>query len=202
MAKDKDEALNSYITDMLSLEEHIDKAIRAQVEDLKDYPDVARDLKQILRDVEHHVSDLRGLSDRRKAQGPSDAIKRAGSALLGLGAAAIDLVRTESLAKNLRDDYTAFSLATIGYVMLHTTALALDEREVAELARQHFADYAKVVLQLHNVIPAAVIRFLREDGLPVRDGVLPEVSRTIEEIWHTTAEQAPRADERAVGRSL
>jgi ferritin-like metal-binding protein YciE len=202
MAKDKDEALNSYITDMLSLEEHIDKAIRAQVEDLKDYPDVARDLKQILRDVEHHVSDLRGLSDRRKAQGPSDAIKRAGSALLGLGAAAIDLVRTESLAKNLRDDYTAFSLATIGYVMLHTTALALDEREVAELARQHFADYAKVVTQLHNIIPGAVIRFLREDGLSVRDNVLPEVSRTIEEIWHATADQAPRADERAVGRSL
>jgi ferritin-like metal-binding protein YciE len=202
MAKDKDEALNSYITDMLSLEEHIDKAIRAQVEDLMDYPDVARDLKQILRDVEHHVSDLRGLSDRRKAQGPSDAIKRAGSALLGLGAAAIDLVRTESLAKNLRDDYTAFSLATIGYVMLHTTALALDEREVAELARQHFADYAKVVTQLHNIIPGAVIRFLREDGLSVRDNVLPEVSRTIEEIWHATADQAPRADERAVGRSL
>jgi ferritin-like metal-binding protein YciE len=202
MAKDKDEALNSYITDMLSLEEHIDKAIRAQVEDLKDYPDVARDLKQILRDVEHHVSDLRGLSDRRKAQGPSDAIKRAGSALLGLGAAAIDLVRTESLAKNLRDDYTAFSLATIGYVMLHTTALALDEREVAELARQHFSDYAKVVTQLHNLIPAAVVRFLREDGLSVRDNVLPEVSRTIEEIWHATADQAPRADERTVGRSL
>ena len=69
IAKDKDEALNSYITDMLSLEEHIDKAIRAQVEDLKDYPDVARELKQILRDVEHHVSDLRGLSDRRMSDG-------------------------------------------------------------------------------------------------------------------------------------
>jgi ferritin-like metal-binding protein YciE len=201
VARDKDEAINSYITDMLSLEEHIEKAVRGQLEDLEDYPEVTRDLKQILHKVEQHVSDLKEISGRRNAQGASDAIKRAGSALLGLGAAAVDLVRTEGLPKNLRDDYTAFSLATIGYVMLHTTALSLDEREVAELARQHFADYAQAVTLLHNVIPGAVVRFLREDGLPVREDVLPEISRTIEEIWHSQSDQAPRADETSVARS-
>jgi hypothetical protein len=128
-------------------------------------------------------------------------IKRAGSAVLGLGAAAIDLVRKEGLPKNLRDDYTAFSLATIGYVMLHTTALALDDREVAELARQHFSDYAEAVTRLHNVIPAAVVRYLKEDGLPVRENVLPEISRTIEEVWHTQSDRAPRADEAPIGQS-
>jgi ferritin-like metal-binding protein YciE len=200
VAGDKDEAINSYITDMLSLEEHIDKAIRAQLEDLKDYPDVTRDLKQILRKVEQHTSDLRELGERRKARGPSDLIKRAGSALLGLGAAAVDLVRTEALPKNLRDDYTAFSLATIGYVMLHTTALALEDQEVADLARQHFADYAQVVTLLHNVIPGAVLRFLREEGLPVRETVLPEISRTIEEVWRSQPDQARRAEEISAAR--
>src|SRR5829696_1389457 len=82
VARDKDEAINSYITDMLSLEEHIQKAVRGQLEDLEDYPEVTRDLKQVLRKVEQHVSDLRNLSDRRSAQGASEAIKRAGSALL------------------------------------------------------------------------------------------------------------------------
>jgi hypothetical protein len=201
VARDKDEAINSYITDMLSLEEHIEKAVRGQLEDLEDYPEVTRDLRQILRKVEQHTSDLRELSQRRKAQGPADAIKRAGSALLGLGAAAVDLVRTEGLPKNLRDDYTAFSLATIGYVMLHTTALSLQEQEVADLARQHFADYAQAVTLLHNVIPGAVVRFLEEDGLPVRDNVLPEISRTIEEIWRSQSAQAPRAEETSVARN-
>ncbi len=201
MARDKDEAINSYITDMLSLEEHIEKAVRGQLEDLEDYPEVTRDLRQILRKVEQHVSDLKDLSSRRKAQGPSDAIKRVGSALLGFGAAAVDLVRNEGLPKNLRDDYTAFSLATIGYVMLHTTALSLEEQEVADLARQHFADYAQAVTLLHNVVPGAVLRFLREDGLPVRDDVLPEISRTIEEVWHSQSAQAPRAEETSVARS-
>jgi hypothetical protein len=201
VARNKDEAINSYITDMLSLEEHIEKAVRGQLEDLEDYPEVTRDLKQILRKVEQHVSDLKNLSEQRGARGPTDVIKRAGSTLLGLGAAAIDLVRNEGLPKNLRDDYTAFSLATIGYVMLHTTALTLEEREVADLARQHFADYAHGVTLLHNLIPGAVIRFLREDGLPVREDVLPEISRTIEEVWHSQTDQAPRAEETAVAQN-
>jgi hypothetical protein len=201
VARDRDEAINSYITDMLSLEEHIQKAVRGQLEDLEDYPEVTRDLRQVLRKNEQHVSDLKQLSDRRKVQGPSDAIKRAGSTILGLGAAAVDLVRNEGLPKNLRDDYTAFSLATIGYLMLYTTALALEEQEVSDLARQHFADYAQTVILLHNVVPGAVLRFLREDGLPVRDDVLPQISRTIEEIWHSQSDQAPRAEETAAGRN-
>lgn len=201
MTRHKNEAINSYITDMLSLEEHIEKAVRGQLEDLKDYSEVIRDLKQIHRNVEHHISDLRGLSERRQARGAAEAIKRAGSAVLGLGAAAIDLVRNEGLPKNLRDDYTAFSLATIGYVMLHTTALALDDQEVADLARQHFAEYAQAVALLHNVVPGAVIRFLKEEGLLVREDVLPEISRTVEEIWRSQPDQAPRAAEASVAQN-
>jgi ferritin-like metal-binding protein YciE len=200
VAHHRNEAINSYITDMLSLEEHIEKAVQGQLEDLEDYPEVTRDLRQILRKVEHHISDLKSLSERRNARGPADALKRAGSMLLGLGAAAIDLVRNEGLPKNLRDDYTAFSLATIGYVMLHTTATALEDQEVGDLARQHFADYAQAVTLLHNVVPGAVIRFLKEEGLLVREDVLPEISRTIEEIWHSQSDQAPRADESALGQ--
>jgi hypothetical protein len=201
VTRHRNEAINSYITDMLSLEDHIDKAVRGQLEDLKDYPDVIRELKQIHRKVEHHISDLKALSERRKAGGAVEALKRAGSAVLGLGAAAIDLVRNEGLPKNLRDDYTAFSLATIGYLMLHTTALALDDQEVADLAHQHFADYAQAVTLLHNVVPGAVIRFLKEEGLLAREDVLPEISRTIEEIWHSQSTQAPRADETPVARN-
>jgi hypothetical protein len=84
-------------------------------------------------------------------------------------------------------------------VMLYTTGLGLEDREVAELARQHFADYADAVTRLHNIVPAAVIRFLKEDGLPVREDVLPEVSRTTEEVWRSQSAQAPRAEEASIG---
>jgi hypothetical protein len=87
-------------------------------------------------------------------------------------------------------------------VMLYTTGLSLGEREVAELARQHFSEYAGAVTRLHNIVPATVVRYLKEDGLPVQEHVLSEISRAIEEVWHSQSAQAPRADEASIGRSL
>jgi HD-like signal output (HDOD) protein len=200
VTRDKNEAINSYITDMLALEDHIEKAIRGQLEDLKDYPDVLTELRQIHRKVEHHISDLRALSERRGAGGVKEAVKRAGSAVLGAAAGVIDLVRTEGLPKNLRDDYTALSLASIGYVMLHTTGLSLDDREVAELAEQGFSDYAEAVSRLQATIPAAVVAFLKRDGLPAREDVIPQIRRTIEEVWQAQSSGVFRTEETAAGR--
>jgi len=69
--------------------------------------------------------------------------------------------------------------------MLHTTALTLGEREVADLARQHFIDYAQVVTRLNTVVPEAVLRFLQREGLTpgAADAVLSQVNRTVEEGW-------------------
>src|SRR6185312_13170178 len=166
-----------------SLEDHIEKAIRGQLQDLKDYPDVITELKEIHRKVEHHISDLRELTERRNAGGVATAVKRAGSAVVGAAAGLIDLVRNEGLPKNLRDDYTALSLATVGYEMLYTTALALEDREVAELAEVNFSDHARSVIRLNNIIPGAVLGFLKSEGLPVREDVLREVGRSIEQVW-------------------
>jgi hypothetical protein len=179
---------------MLALEDHIEKAIKSQLADLKDYPDIVSELRQIHRQIEHHISDLRTLSDLRNAGGVVESVKRAGSAVAGAAAGLIDLVRTEGLPKNLRDDYTAFNLANIGYLMLHTTALALGDQEVADLARQHFLDYAEVILRFDTLVPAAVVRYLQEEGLPAKD-VVSQVNQTVKEAWEQVTEgQSPPVD--------
>ena len=188
MARDRNEAINSYITDMLALEDHIEKAIKGQLTDLKDYPDVLVALRDIHTKVEHHISDLRMVSDQRKAGGVVESVKRAGSAVAGVAAGVIDLIRTEGLPKNLRDDYTAFSLANIGYVMLHTTALAFEDQEVADLAHQHLRDYTDAVMRLNNLIPAAVVRFLEQQGLPVRADIVSEVNANVAQAWKQTSD--------------
>ncbi|HUR94783.1 MAG TPA: hypothetical protein VMY76_09380 [Gemmatimonadales bacterium] len=187
MARDKNEAINSYITDMLALEDHIEKAIRSQLTDLKDYPDVLAELRQVHRKIEHHVSDLRNLSDRRNAGGVVESVKRAGSAVAGVAAGVIDLVRSEGLPKNLRDDYTAFNLANIGYAMLYTTSLSLGDQEVADLAHQHYRDYTDAVIRFNNLVPASVVRYLQQEGLPAREDVLQQVNRNVQEAWRQTA---------------
>ena len=202
MSRDANEAINSYITDMLALEQHIHKAIAGQIEDLdEDYPDVVKHLRVVEGDVEGHIDSLKALVERRAegGQGLADVVKRAGSAVLGAGAAAIDFVRNEKLPKNLRDDYTATSLAAIGYVMLHTTAMSLGDREVADLAHRHLKDHARNVMLLHNVIPGAVITFLQSDGLPARTDVLDQVSKNIESVWSDQSGVVPEASAVGVG---
>jgi ferritin-like metal-binding protein YciE len=201
VARDKNEAINSYITDMLALEDHIEKAIKGQLADLKDYPDILTELRQFHRKIEHHISDLRMLGDRRNAGGVVESVKRAGAAMAGAAAGLIDLLRTEGLPKNLRDDYTAFNLASISYVMLHTTALALDDQEVADLAQQHLRDYAETIIRLNALVPAAVVRYLQREGLSAREGVVPQINQTIEQIWRQASE-SPEAREPVSGRQL
>lgn len=191
MARTPKEAIHSYVTDMLALEDHIEKAIMAQVEDFEgEYPAVGSALREMHRTIERHIATLGTLEDVRDA-GPrldvADFIKRAASTVAGLGAAAIDLVRTEKLPKNLRDDYTAFSLATIGYVMLHTTARSLGDDRVAAVAETHLQDYAGMIMSLTDVIPSTVVALLREEGLPVRDQVLPEIEETVRNAWQQKA---------------
>lgn len=203
MSRDTTEAINSYITDMLALEEHIEKALRGQIDDLEnDYPDFVREIRTIHATVENHISSLKLIAEERGAgagKGVAEAVKRAGSAVLGVGAAAVDLVRSEKLPKNIRDDYTAASLATIGYVMLYTTGVSLGDTLVASLAHNHLQDYAKVTMTLHNIVPSAVITLLREDGLPASPDVLSEVSQKIESVWHQD-HGVPSADEVTGGR--
>ncbi|HEX6315355.1 MAG TPA: hypothetical protein VFZ73_10875 [Gemmatimonadaceae bacterium] len=196
MSRSATEAINSYLTDMLALEQHIHRAISGQIEDLDDdYPAVASHLRTVEGQIQAHIENLKALSERRVegGQGLADVVKRAGSSILGAGAAAIDFVRNEKLPKNLRDDYTATSLAAIGYVMLHTTALSLGDREVADLAHQHLRDHARNVMRLHNLIPGAVISFLENDGLAPRHDVLDQVSRTVESVWSDQAPSVPDA---------
>jgi hypothetical protein len=188
VARDRNEAINSYITDMLALEDHIEKAVKGQLTDLKEYPEVVVALRDIHTKVEHHISDLRMLSDRRHAGGVVESVKRAGSAVAGVAAGVIDLIRTEGLPKNLRDDHTALNLANTGYVMLHTTALAFEDQEVAELAHQHFRDYTGAIMRLNNLIPAAVVRFLEQQGLPVRADIVSEVNENVVQAWKQTSD--------------
>ncbi|HEX3233982.1 MAG TPA: DUF892 family protein [Gemmatimonadales bacterium] len=175
--------INSYITDMLALEEHIEKAVSGQIRAVGDHPQVGADLQTIQRWIQLHIANLKQLMGTRGATTATGAIKRAGSSVLGRAAGAIDLLRQDGQSKNLRDDYTAFSLAAIGYVMLNTTALALGDKEVAELASQHLGNYTTGLIALHYIIPAVVVRSLQKEGLPAREDVLTDVFRNVEVAW-------------------
>src|SRR5262245_26469384 len=164
MRSSKD-TINTHVADMLALEEHIEKAVTGQIQALGDQPQVGADLRTIQRWLRLHIANLEQLMKLRDAATATGAIKRAGSNVLGRAAGAIDLLRQEAQPRHLRDDYAAFGLAAIGYVMLNTTALALEDKEVADLAIQHLRNYVSGMVALHYIIPAAVVQSLEKEGL-------------------------------------
>lgn len=199
MSRTRDEVLDSYITDMLALEDHLEKALQGQIKALKDeHPDVVSHLETIHEKTRLHIDTLNALVESRGANsaksGIAEAVKRAGSTVAGLGAAVIDMLRTEKLPKDLRDDYAAVSLAAIGYVMLLTTARSLDDASVADVAELHLRNYAGSVMTLTQIIPGAVVKFLQQEELPARGEVVPDVVQTVVDAWQSQSPEGSPAD--------
>ena len=143
-------------------------------------------LKSIELKAMRHVDALKALVEAREigvGGTISEVVKRAGSVVLGVGAAAIDLVRSERVPKNLRDDYTALALATIGYSMLFTTATSLGDTEVAALASLQHKDYATSSMELAHIVPASVLVFLADEGMEADTGVLDAVRTELDAHW-------------------
>ena len=179
------ELINGYVTDMLALETHIRTAVAGQIEDLDENSQVKGELSRIHAMCDSHVRALEAVTQRREQNlgGVSKVVKQALSSILGAGAAAIDFVRSEKLPKDLRDDYAAVSLAYIGSLMLHTSALTLGDAEVASIAKTNLGDHADVMMSLQRMIPSATIEFLREEGMAVDATVLPTVAETVTSAW-------------------
>ena len=57
--EDATKAVNSYITDMLALEKHIQKALAGQIEDLdEEDPGFVAEIRRIHGSVEQHITTL------------------------------------------------------------------------------------------------------------------------------------------------
>jgi ferritin-like metal-binding protein YciE len=183
-------AIASYITDMLALEKHVQKAIEGQIADLSDESPLVVELRPIVQRCDENVRALEALANERAlmGQGLSEAVKKAASTALGFGAAVIDKVRSEKLAKSFRHDFVAISLLKIGYVMLQTTGKALGDEEVADLAERMLASHRDCARALQRVIPLAVLHTLREEGLTIDAGL----ARSALEVSQDAFDREPR----------
>jgi ferritin-like metal-binding protein YciE len=182
-------SIQTYVSDMLALERHIAQPLKRQIDLAGTKKDAAAltCVSTIESLNETHIAALdqclQGLGGHE-----ASAVKSAWSSLLGVGAAAIDSVRKTNLSKNLRDDYTALNLAAISYTMLYTTAVGLGDTTVADLAKRHLADYAKIIMQINQIIPNVVLRELAEDGETVQTGAAELIRQTSNEVWRSQAD--------------
>lgn len=191
---DIEHSLQTYISDMLAVEEHIRVPFEAQMrdKDLPKYP-AADSLVRRLTDLSNtHVEALKSALD---AYGGHEAhpVKAAVVNVEGWFASAIDKIRKTKIAKALRDDYTALSLCAISYSMLLSTANAYGSADVAQLAERHLRDYAEVIMQIGLIMPEVVVADLRETGLSVNEASTAQSRSRIENSWRSSAQAQGQA---------
>ena len=185
-------SIATYVSDMLALEKHIRAPFLTQLDDgdFREYQDTTDVVTRLVALTDGHIASLTSALERldgHEAAPVKDAVGSVGGVVAGV----IDKVRKTKISKALRDDYAALAFTIAGYVELLTSANAVDNLEVSALAQRHLEDYAGLLVELAECIPAVVIRELSELGLDVDPAVSLRTRQTVHQAWRSrTPERA------------
>lgn len=177
--------LSDWIGDMVALETHIEEALDGQLKQLKDEPKALPAVQDFHVMVKRQRDAVKALQADYGTT-PGNPIIKAGSAILGKAAGVVDMLRAEGNSKSIRDDYTAFNLAAIGYTMLHTTATALGDQRVAQLAETHLRGYASAIQRINHFISDVVVTELAKDDHKVIAGAADATRKVVDSAWKET----------------
>lgn len=185
---DNEHSIATYVSDMLALERHIRIPFETQSRDadFANFSGAEQLVSRLTGLADTHISNLETLLARIGGHEASP-VKSAVSQFEGLVAGAIDKLRKTKVSKALRDDYTALSLCTVSYTMLHASANAMGETGVTQLAKQHLADYAACVMAIAEAMPAIVVQELQAIGLQVETGTVAQSVEVTQQAWRPGA---------------
>jgi hypothetical protein len=183
------EILQGYVGDMLAVEREIHQAFSRQKHDehTRKFAAAGQLIGRIEDTVDRHIKELE--TCLRQIDGEESAVRKAVGAVTGFAGGLFDKLRlNDKVSRMMRDDYTALCFATVCYEMLHTTALAARNHEVAELALSHLKAYAPFIMQMADVIPEVLIDELSSEGKIVADHrVAEDAVRNTHSAWEHSA---------------
>lgn len=156
--------LENSLLAQVSLEERLYKEVERQLShsSINQYGDVKEMLHGVKEVLERHYARLNlaldqvtaGLSDlempkeRDSIEGNNNSSGRNRQ------------IRQEQISQMLHEDYAALNLAAMGNSLLHTTALAAESKEIADIALEHLANLNHYVHKMSELMPRVVAQEL------------------------------------------
>lgn len=183
---DRQEVLLEYVSDMLEVEKHTLESIERQTLDdrVRSYGEAYKLLMRIELTLRNHTTVLEHYLKSTGGGGAGALMKKAATAAVGAMAGLYGKIRPEDpVSRDLRDDYTALNLAAISYTMLHTTAIALAESRLADLALSHLTELTPLIAALSKVIPPVVAMELSVEGKAMYPAAGAEAVASTQKAW-------------------
>jgi ferritin-like metal-binding protein YciE len=186
-AKSVNQNIADWVGDIVALESHVEEALDHQLQ-IKSSNASLNGTIQTFHDTVKASKDRAVAYQEQYGSTPASGVLKTGAELLGKAAGLIDKMRKDTVAKALRDDYTAFNHVAIAYTMLHTTAMALGDSATEAFAEQGLRTYSGMIQDINNVMPQAVVEDLKANGdVPAVDASIVDSCRAkIDSIWQST----------------
>lgn len=186
-ARSVNETIADWVGDIVALESHVEEAMDHQLQ-IKTSNESLKGTIQTFHDTIKASKERAVAYQEQYGSEPGNPIIKTGAELLGKAAGLIDKMRKDTVAKALRDDYTAYNHVAIAYTMLHTTAMALGDSATEAFAEQGLRTYTGMIQEINNVMPLAVVEDLKANGdVPAVDTSVVEQCRAkIDSIWQST----------------
>lgn len=187
-ARSTNKTIADWVGDVVALESHVEEAMDHQLQ-IKSSNASLKQTIQTFHDTIKASKERAVAYQEQYGSEPGNPIIKTGAELLGKAAGIIDKMRKDTVAKALRDDYTAYNHVAIAYTMLHTTAMALGDSATEAFAEQGLRTYAGMIQEINHVMPQAVVEDLKSNGdVPAIDTTIVDKCRaTIDSVWKATS---------------
>lgn len=163
MDKDLRKKLVTYLQDAYALENQIVQVLEGHVKDADKHPDVQQMIQRHLEETKQHRQRMEECLQAYN-ESPS-AIKSAGTSIMGGLLGAVSGGRTDTLAKNARDEYVTEHMEIAAYEMLITTAAAAGDQNTAQAAQMNLRDEVRMAKLLEQNMPRVVLLGYEDDGI-------------------------------------
>jgi hypothetical protein len=180
---EREEIVQKYLGDMVSVERYIYEAAEQQVERgrFEKFPD-AKALVQLIKDTTgQHLQGLEQAIQQFGAGEPSKGVKETVAGAIGSVIDVVQSLRSEEESKMLRDHYTALSLTKISYIALHTTSLVLQQTSVADQALRNMGELNPLLRELETAIIAVTADEIRQDVSDADFNAASDAVRNVQE---------------------
>ena len=184
-----DAELQRDISQMLGMSRGISTAMDKQLSsiELTRYPDAKQLVQETREAIDMQASSLADELESLHGGGAS-RLKSVAATMAGTAAGLFEAARTSNVSSMLRDDYTALSMASVSYTMLHTTGLSLHRESVASMAQAHLQQLTPLIVRFGEELPNVVVTELARDyALPVDVRVSQQAVEDIQHAWSRTA---------------